>query len=728
MAPESKSARMVGRCGVLLPLALPRSYDYRIPESLAVAPGDFVRVPLGRRFAIGIVWDEGAGDIPDEKTKDIAARLDLPPLPHVLRQFVDRVARYYMAPPGAVLRMAMSVPQALRPEPPIRAWRLAEIALMAAEKLSPARRRVVEILRDLPSLPSAELARRAGASPGIVAAMAKAGELRAVEIPPPLPFGDPDPDRPGPDLSPAQQAAAAELVKLAPGVRLLDGVTGSGKTETYFEAIAAALKSHRQCLVLLPEIALTAQWLDRCEARFGAKPAQWHSELSPVERRRTWRAVLENRARLVVGARSALFLPFPDLGLIVVDEEHEGAFKQEDGIPYQARDMAVLRGHLAKIPVILASATPSLETIANVEAGRYRALDLPDRHGGAKLPTIATIDLTRDRLPRGAWLSSALRAAIGETLASGDQVLLFLNRRGYAPLTLCRACGHRLRCPNCSAWLVEHRAQARLECHHCGLKRNPPTECPSCQAKDALIACGPGIERLSEEAAELFPAARRLVLASDTLGGPIKAAALMRAIAAREVDLVIGTQILAKSHHFPHLTLVGIVDADLGLAGGDLRAAERSFQLLSQVAGRAGRGLKPGRVLIQTYDPRQPVMTALAKGDRAAFLAAEMADRRQAGMPPFGRLAAIILSGRDAAAVAAKAGELSRSRPQLPGVRILGPAPAPLSLLRGRHRQRFLAKADKAIPLQPILESWLGAHRGSKDVRIQIDIDPYGFL
>jgi primosomal protein N' (replication factor Y) len=711
--------------GVLLPLALFQPYDYLLMDGMDLARGDFVTVPLGRRSVTGVVWGAAAGDVDPAKLKPVATRLALPPLPDATCAFVDWVAQYTMAPVGAVLRMAMSVPDALEPERALKGW---AVGNTEGAKLTPTRQRVLDVLHQSPPLPPTELARLAGVSAGVISDMGKVGLLRAVTLSQKRPFGQPDPATPGPSLSSAQAAAAQDLAQLLPGVTLIDGVTGSGKTEVYFEAIAAALRAGRQALVMVPEIALTPEWLKRFAIRFGALPAQWHSELTGLERRLTWRAVLDGSARVVVGARSSLFLPFRDLGLIIVDEEHESGFKQEEGVIYQARDMAVVRGHLAKIPVVLASATPSLETVVNVETGRYRVLHMPDRHGGATMPAIDIIDLRRDKPLKNSWIAPSLRAEIDRVLSAGEQALLFLNRRGYAPLTLCRGCGHRLQCPRCTAWLVEHRFHQKLMCHHCGFEAPVPPSCPACGAEGHFAACGPGVERLAEEAAALFPDARRLVLTSDTVTGPAKAESLMRSVAEREVDLVIGTQIIAKGHNFPHLTLVGVVDADLGLHGGDLRAAERTYQLMSQVAGRAGRGEKPGRVYLQTYDPDRAVMQALKSGDRQSFMAAEAEDRRLSGMPPYGRLAALIISGRELPAVTAKAQELARQAPHRDGVTVLGPAPAPLALLRGRHRIRFLLKTRRDIAPQGVLRSWLRGQKFPGDLRLQIDIDPYSFV
>ena len=718
---------------ILLPLPLAGPYDYRADADLELERGDFVVVPLGSREVIGVVWGAGSGGVGAAKLRDVVARLDTPRLPDALCRFIDWVAQYTMAPPGAVLSMAMRVPAALEPPRGIAAWRRSgDAAALMGLRLTAERRRVLDVLADGPPRPTAELAREAGVGMGVVKAMAIAGALVPVELPPPPAFAAPDPERSGLPLSPPQAAAAAALSSgVAAGgfaVTVLDGVTGAGKTEVYFEAIAAALRRGRQALVLLPEIALGAQWLDRFTARFGARPAQWHSDLTPAERRVAWRAVARGEARVVVGARSALFLPYPDLGLIVVDEEHDAAYKQEDGVVYQARDMAVVRARLTDIPIVLVSATPSLETVQNVASGRYEALHLPERHGGAQLPIISAVDLRADKPPRQSWLSPTLRQALSETLTAGEQALLFLNRRGYAPLTLCRACGHRLQCPRCTAWLVEHRLAGRLQCHHCGFHVPFPRTCPSCKAEGMLAACGPGVERLAEEIAALLPSARTAVMTSDTITGPLAAAEFIRRVQDHEVDLLIGTQMIAKGHHFPMLTLVGVVDADLGLHGGDLRATERTYQLLHQVAGRAGRAHRPGRVLLQTYEPGHPVMQALVAGDRERFLASEADDRRSAGMPPFGRLAAVILAGPDAETVDGAARMLARAAPHGEGIQVWGPAPAPLTILRGRHRRRFLLKCRRDIAPQPLLRVWLAPVKLPGSVRLQIDIDPYSFL
>nr|WP_240048376.1 primosomal protein N' [Crenalkalicoccus roseus] len=724
------------RVRVLLPLPLAGAYDYRLPPKGAPRPGEFVVVPLNQRETIGVVWDaEQEPDerpVPDHRLRPVLEILPAPPMTESLRRFVDWVAAYTLSPPGAVLRMAMSVPAALEPPTPQAGWTLAEPGANHRPRLTPERRRVLDAMAPGEVYAGAALAEVAKVSLSVLRGMADAGLIRPALLPRRPRFARPDPDHPGPALSGAQVGAAATLRARVSarrfGVTLLTGVTGSGKTEVYLDAVAEALRQGRQALVLLPEIALSAQWLDRFRARFGVAPALWHSEIGSRTRRDTWRAVAEGEAPVVVGARSALFLPFPDLGLVVVDEEHETAFKQEDGVVYNARDMAVVRARLAGAACVLVSATPSLETLTNAETGRYAALHLPQRHGGARLPSVEAVDLRAAPPERGRFLSPPLIAAAGEALARGEQAMLFLNRRGYAPLTLCRTCGHRLRCPNCTAWLVEHRAQRRLQCHHCGHAEPVPAECPECGHAGTLAAVGPGVERVMEEARTLWPEARVLVMASDSIPGPAAAAAAAQSIQDRAVDLIIGTQIVAKGWHFPHLTLVGVVDADLGLAGGDLRAAERTVQLLHQVAGRAGRAEAPGRVLLQTFSPEHPVMKALVGGDLDAFMREEAAMRRPGGWPPFGRLAALIVSSEEEREADRVARDLGLAAPGGEGVQVLGPAPAPLAMLRGRHRRRLLLKTRRDIAVQPILREWLGRVEVPGSVRVQVDVDPVGFL
>jgi primosomal protein N' (replication factor Y) len=576
-----------------------------------------------------------------------------------------------------------------------------------------------------------ELAAFAEVSDAVIRGLVGAGAIERIEVDADQPFPHPDPDFAPPLLNDEQSAAAVSLTDaIGHGFDpvLLDGVTGSGKTEVYFEAIAEAIRQNRQVLILLPEIALTEPFLTRFTARFGCEPVAWHSDLRSSQRRRAFHAIASGEARVVVGARSSLFLPYAKLGLIVVDEAHEPSFKQEEGVQYHARDVAVMRGHFEEIPVILASATPAIETRHMVDIGRYRELRLTERHGLAQLPAIRAIDLTQDPPDRGRWLSPALVGEIEANLAADEQSLLFLNRRGFAPLTLCRTCGHRFQCPNCTAWMVEHRLMHRLACHHCGHVMPPPKACPECGDEESLVACGPGVERIADEVAELFPDARTSVVTSDTIWSPARAADFVRAMEAGEIDIVIGTQLVTKGYHFPGLTLVGVVDADLGLQGGDLRAAERSFQQIQQVSGRAGRGDKPGRVLVQTHDPDAPVISALITGDGPGFYAAETEARREAVMPPFGRLAAIIVSAEDKSETEAVARRIGHAAPSVEGMAVFGPAPAPLAMLRGRHRQRLLVHATRKLDVQDVIRDWLAGVEWSAKVRVAVDVDPYSFL
>jgi len=705
--------------------------DYRVPREMHVGPGSIVVVPLGPRQVAGVVWDADrlpAAEVGDNRLRNLVSAYDLPPIAAPLRRLIEWTADYYLAPIPAVLRMTLASASALDDRRSVTEYRATGDI---PDRLTPQRAQALERIGERQGL-ARELAFIADVSDAVIRGLVKAGAIAAVEVAVDHPFPIPDPDHAPPELSAAQAAAADALVadvrarKFAPV--LLDGVTGSGKTEVYFEAIARALREGRQTLVLLPEIALTEPFLRRFEARFGHAPVAWHSGLRQSQRRRAWRAIASGDAPVTVGARSALFLPYADLGLIVVDEAHETSFKQEDGVHYHARDVAVMRTRFEGCPVILASATPAIETRQQVALGNYRLLELPGRYGAAQLPAIAAIDLTRDTPPRGRWLAPTLVAALTETLERGDQSLLFLNRRGYAPLTLCRHCGHRFQCPNCTAWMVEHRLTHRLQCHHCGHVMLPPKRCPECNEEDSLVACGPGVERIADEVAELLPSARCAIVTSDTLWSPAKAAEFVGRMEAHEIDIVIGTQLVTKGYHFPNLTLVGVVDADLGLQGGDLRAAERSFQQISQVAGRAGRGTKPGRVFVQTHEPGAPVIAALVSGDADSFYAAETESRRAANAPPFGRMAAIIVSSEDKREAESAAETIARAAPVVDGMEVYGPAPAPLAMLRGRHRYRLLVHARRALDVQDVIRDWLGALAWPRGVRVAVDVDPYSFV
>ncbi len=721
-----------GTVTVLTPDMPLRALDYLAPPE-GVAVGAFVVVPLGSRQVVGVVWGPGSGGFDPARLKPVAHVLDAPPMQDGLRAFLTRAADYTLTPLPAMLRLATRVPGLADP-PAMR--RLIRATGTPPARATEARGRVLAVLAALggAGLPLADLCREAGVGAAVVKGLVDQGVLAVGEVPRDVPYPRLDPGAEGPGLTPDQAAAAAVLrdgVRAGGyGTTLLKGVTGSGKTEVYLEAVAEVLAQGRQALVLLPEIALTEGFLTRVEARFGARPGEWHSGVTAAERRRLWAMAATGGVGLVVGARSALFLPYRDLALIVVDEEHDTSYKQEDGVLYHARDMAVLRASLEAARVVLASATPSLETWVNAQAGRYARVDLTARFGPQDLPEMRAVDLRAAALPSGRWIAPDLAQAVTARLAAGEQALLFLNRRGYAPVTICRACGHQIGCDQCDARMVEHRFQQRLVCHQCGANRPIPTACPACGVEGRLAAIGPGVERMAEEAKTLWPEARVKILSSDLYSSARALKEDIAAIAAGEADIIVGTQIVAKGHNFPLLTLVGVIDADLGLQGSDLRAAERTFQLMRQVAGRAGRAERPGVALLQTHQPDHPVIRAILSGEEEAFWAAEAAARQAAGMPPYGRLAGIILSGTDAQATFAAAEALVRAARPLHaiGAQVWGPAPAPIARVRGRHRVRLLVKAAKGAPLQGAIAAWVGAVRLPPAIRLAIDIDPQSFL
>jgi primosomal protein N' (replication factor Y) len=714
---------------VLIPLPLPEAFDYAEPEGMALAAGEAVAVPLGPRLVRGVVTGLRDAGGANRSLKAVAGRLETPPLPPETLAFVEWAARYAVDQPGQPLAIALRGSTAPKP----KVDRVLALTGPAPARMTPARAKVMAVAQ-VSKVSRSALARAAGVSPGVVAALALEGVLVEEVREAPAAFPPPDPQLPAPRLNRSQsvalEALETTLAENGFAVALLDGVTGSGKTEVYLEAVAAVLRKdlEAQVLILLPEIALTEAVIARIAKRFGAEPAAWHSGLAPTRRRQVWEAVARGACRIVVGARSALFLPFRRLRLVIVDEEHDASYKQEDGFIYQARDLAVARAKLGNAPVILASATPSLETLWNAETGRYRWLRLEARHGGARLPAIDLVDLRVAPPEPGRWLSPPLVEAMRETMAAGEQTLLFLNRRGYAPVVLCRACGERLRAPDSDSWLVEHRYSKRLVCHLTGFSMPKPDRCPHCGARDGLVSIGPGVERVEEEVRDRFQAARIAVFSSDTVASADAARALIAAVSAGEVDVLVATQAAAKGHDFPNLTLAGVVDADLSLRGGDLRAAERTFQLLVQVAGRAGRRSKPGRALLQTWSPEHPVMQALAAQDRDAFVALEMQERRAAGLPPFGRLAAVIASSADPVRLERFVRDFAAAAPNAEGVDVFGPADAPLSLIRGRRRKRFLVRADRGVDLQGFLAAWRARLKVPAAVRLTIDVDPYSFL
>jgi len=657
---------------ILLPAAFSHGFDYRVPEGMQLKPGDWVSVPFGRGTTIGAVWGKGTAKVEPAKLREVMLHHDqYPALSDAMRQYIDWAAWYNCAPKGMVLKMVLPI---------------------------------AEVMKGIKTRSSTLI------ETGL--------DIQAFKLPP---------------LSPQQKAGAQSIEgKLGQGfsITLLDGVTGSGKTEVYYDAIARALKadSQAQVLLLLPEIGLSVQSIERFAKRFGATPLVWNSEITPARKRQIWQAIATGEARMVIGARSALFLPYRKLALLVVDEEHDASYKQEEGVIYHARDMAVARGRFEKLPVVLVSATPSLESYHNARQGKYAEVALPSRHAEASMPDIEMLDMRSVAVQRGSFVCDTLREAIKGAIAKGHQAMLFLNRRGYAPLLICRTCGHRFQCPDCSSWLVVHKSKPRLECHHCGYHMPMPKTCPECKTEENMFPCGPGVERLREEVQSFLPDARVAVLASDSTTNFAELEETITAMSEKRLDLLIGTQMIAKGHHFADLTVVGVVDADLGLAGGDLRAAERTYQLLHQLSGRAGRETERGHVYLQSYLPEHPVMKALTSGQRDAFMAAELAAREAAHMPPFSRLAAVIVEGAKEALVADVARKLASRAGGDKRIAVLGPAPAPLSLLRGKHRYRLLVRADRAVNLPDYMKAWLASVEPPSSVRVKLDIDPQSFM
>jgi len=505
---------------------------------------------------------------------------------------------------------------------------------------------------------------------------------------------------------------------------LLEGVTGSGKTEVYLKKAKEIFDQGKQVLILFPEIALTRQIYQRIEKYFGLSPIVWNSSVTPKNRRIAWIQSQSKSACIVIGARSALFIPFQNLGLIIVDEEHDSSYKQEEGYFYNARDMAVVLAQILHIPIILSSATPSLESYVNASSSKYGHFLMSERYGNSQLPDIKLIDMRQNKFD--GFISPPLILAIQERLKRKEQTLLYLNRRGYSPITLCKNCGEKISCPNCSSWLVYHKKDNNLICHYCGHKESVPSQCFHCKIEKSYIPFGPGVERIFEELQRKLPKARIEIASSDTFSSDKNANQIICKILSNDIDIIIGTQILAKGHHFPNITLVGIVDGDLGLQGADLRSAERTYQLINQVAGRAGRSDKPGEILIQTFKSEHPFFETLKKDPSANFMEMEVANRKKMKLPPFTKFASIIISGTNRELTEKIAKKLRSTCPK--NIYIFGPAPAPMFVLRGRVRWRILLKSFDKKALNTEISSWITSVNVPKNVKIQVDIDPVTFL
>lgn len=664
-------------CGDIVKVVLPLAsdgYDYIVPENLELCVGDFVRVPLRNKEEVGVVFSEKKEplDYDISRVRKIISKVKNYKLLPTQIEFVLRVADYNLTQVGNVLKMVMGFDEVFSSTIP----------------------RV----------------KKTNYNPTYVS----------------------------PELSPEQKNAVDVLSKkLGAGfsVSLLDGITGSGKTEVYFNVINEALKKpEAQVLIMLPEISLTGQFLSKFKDRFGILPVLWHSSVTKAQRRDNWKAIISGDARVIVGTRSSLFLPYKNLSLIVLDEEHDGSYKQEEGVIYQGRDMAVLKSMVDKIPIILASATPSIETINNVNLGKYSVVKLTSRFGSAVMPDVELIDMRQNQPAKEswgkAWLSSILVKQIEEKLSAKEQVMLYINRRGYAPLVLCGKCGHRIQCPNCNVYLTAHnKDDTRCCCHHCGYSMRLPKVCPKCQAEDSWTLCGPGIERIEEEVKNRFPMASVETISSDIITSQTRLNEIISKIAKSEVDIIIGTQILVKGHHFPNLTLVGVVDGDMSFSSSDLRANENTFQLLTQVSGRAGRDVKKGNVVIQTYNPENSVMQAIKNNDREAFVKQELIDRQNAMMPPFSKLGALILSSKNKLVLENVCAKLRQKMPVgLDNIQVYGPIDSPLSYLKNNYRKRFLLVVDRKIKIQDILKRWVSMVNIPSSVKLKVDIDPYNFM
>lgn len=667
---------------VLVPLALPSLLDYICDTPLSV--GNWVEIPVGTKRVHGVVA-EILESSPYQNLKRAVPLSEVPNLDLKMLEFYRWAARYTLSAPGEGLRVAL--PKAQVPAAP-KEKKAKVIKLPKKGKLA------VSVNLQAPDGPVS--------NDTLV--------VKGKHVP----------------LNSAQQVAAdavrGSLGSFKPF--LLDGVTGSGKTEVYFHVIQEVLARGGQALVLVPEIALTPQWLKRFEERFGNKPLVWHSGLAEGKRRETWWELAKGTPGVVVGARSALFLPFANLQVLVVDEEHEPSYKQEEAFRYHARDLAVQLARMWSAPVVLASATPSLESWQRAIEGKYERLVLPGRHGGTMAP-ITMIDLRSEKMKKQTYVSPSLIKAVEAAMAKGEQALMFLNRRGNAPVMICGDCGTRRDCSRCDATLVVHGD--KLQCHHCGFTESFPDECPACGSED-LRAYGPGTRRVVSEVQALWPNARVAVADSDAVSTPKQLAALVHSVEEREVDIIVGTQMVTKGHHFPHLTCVGVIDADMGLAHGDVRAAERTFQLLTQVAGRAGRGAAAGEVLVQSHDPSQPLFKALVKHDRDGFYKLELAARQTWGDPPFGRMIAVIVDGLDERAVEDGAKALAAGWRVQENIRLLGPAPAPVAKIRDKYRYRLLVKGPAGVLLQTVVKQWIESAAVPRGVRVTVDVDPVSFM
>tara|TARA_B100000686_G_scaffold265830_1_gene280398 strand:+ start:10621 stop:12753 length:2133 start_codon:yes stop_codon:yes gene_type:complete len=701
-------------------------FDYIVDKRILI--GQIVYVPLRNKYYYGIVIGKGSNKLDAKKLKPISEIKNVPPISIELLNFCHWLSEWCMYDISLVTRMIIPSFNFLKSVKN-------KLVLFHNEKninsMTNLGHKTFKYIKEKPGLTISDYCKELNISKVVIKKLIKDGNILSKESP----FNQNDDLKikfyKNNNLNQYQLKAVEKVqeLKSKSSIFLLDGVTGSGKTEVYISIIRKELSIGKQSLILLPEIALTNQLLEKFEERFGVKPIVWHSELSLKDRHKNWLQVLNGNAPIVIGARSSLFLPFKSLSCIIVDEEHDASYKQDDGVIYNARDMAVVRGQKAAAIVILSSATPSLESLNNAKLGKYIRLNLPERFGNSTMPSIKLIDMRKIKTKSGKWISDIAVKAIDKSIKSKEQVLLFLNRRGYSPLTICKSCGFRFQCAHCSAWLVNHKKDNKMICHFCGYSENIINNCGQCGADDSFISCGPGVERLAEEIKILFPKVKLQILTSDTFTKKLEKSFLNKIITG-EINIIIGTQLVAKGHHFPHLNTVVAIDADLGLSGSDLRASEKTFQLLTQLSGRAGRESDSGIAYIQTYDPNHEVMQAILSGDKNNFLEAESKARNSRKLPPYGRLAALIIQSKNFNDLNMFLKLMSRNIPRIKNLRIdvLGPVPAPIPKLRDWHRYRYLIKSELGVRLQPYIKKWLSKIKVNRAIRIKIDIDPYNFM
>ena len=700
---------------ILLPLALDQSFTYKSCE--AVESGEVALVEFGKKEIWGVVLSasfEAPKDFSESKIKPILEKNPRLKLTKNQLKFIETIASYNLGSRGLVLRAFIGI---------LNSDKVKKISEGLVQKVEPRNFRLKKLLTKQQEVFDELL--KITHTPDVTLSLSKGDSGHGLESP-------------------------FDKLRVTSGVALLDGVTGSGKTEIYFALIAEILKqvqddggrsehsphlrprhpelvlgsrSHPpQILILLPEIALTSQLLLRFEEQFGFAPALWHSKISKKDKREIFYGVVEGSVRVLIGARSALLLPFKNLQLIVVDEEHDTSFKQEDVFNFHARDMCIVKGGLENFPVILSSATPAVETYANATSGKFHHFILEQRFGQKN--EIELVDLRREKMQSNEFLSQKLRSEMALNLSKNKQTLLFLNRRGYAPVTLCKSCGKKYQCGDCDFHLVLHKSKQQLICHHCGHQEKSILECKFCGEKDALISVGVGVEKVEEEVRRLFPTARIALVTSDNVTNFDEVDKLVKQILNREIDVIIGTQMIAKGHDFPDLNLVGIIDADAMLYSSQLRALEKTYQILTQVIGRAGRRDECGKIVIQTYNPQNFIFEKIIKGDKKNFYEFEISNRKTMELPPFSRLAKFEISSFSEGEAKSFAKKLISHFPVSDKIELFGPAPAPLQRLKNRHHFLVNLKTDKKINLQKLISDVIATLKVPKSVRIRIDVDP----